>query len=1138
MTNRAPCPRRRWRSILAVALAIGPTACRHQPSDATGAVTARTLGLVYLQENRLDQAEAEFQKVIRIAPDQALGYANLGLVYLRQDRYREAERRLERAVRLDSSNVHIQLMLATVYRLTDRPDQARALLDRLLEAHPADPGVLYAEAELAPPGDSGRADLLARLVAATPRNLAARAELVLALARRGLADSAAAAIEELRQLPPEPPPEVGAALVLALDALRAGRAADAVPDLERWRHRLETTAGYQAGLQEIKGPGGALVGYPVLTFRPNFEIRERIGREAESTLVRFTDATGPAGLAGPPGVANPVIVAGDWDGDGTDDLFAGGRLYHNDGGQLVPVAGGPQWPAPAAAAAVGDVDNDGRLDLYVVGGDGRGRLGLGVDGAPLREAASPDQGLPPAVVRAARFVDFDHDGDLDLVLATDAGLRALRNNLDGTFRDVTVESGLAGGPATDLAYLDFDGDGLLDLYAAGPSGDHLYRNTGLRRFEDVTARAGIGDPRSTVVRVGDYDNDGLLDLALGATGIRLFRNAGDGTFTADPERPPGNDPVTALRFLDYDNDGRLDLVALTDPPAGFRLFRRDDDGGWRDRSSLVPSGSSGLDLAVLDADRDGDEDLVVVGTSGLRMLRNDGGNRSQYLDVRLTGLRTGSGKNNAFGVGARIDVRAGDLYQTRVVTERVTHFGLGDRLKADVVRIEWPNGVPQTVFFPGSSQDVLEQQILKGSCAFLYTWDGERYTFVGDVMWKSALGMPLGIMGSQGSAFAPPAASREHLLIPGDRLRPERGRYRLQLTEELWETAYLDQVRLLAVDHPDSVPILVDEKFVSPAEPAPLRLHHVVGLRPPIAASDERGRDLLPLLRERDSRYVGDFTPTRYQGLVASHDLVLDLGPLGAGRPILALTGWIFPTDASINVALGQARSLERRSPSLEVRDRDGRWRPAIADIGFPSGKDKTVLVDLSGRFPTDDHRVRIRTNLAIHWDQVQVGGAVAGAATVTTLAPLAADLHERGYSRLFRKGGRNGPHWFDYDSVTPVSPWRPIAGRFTRFGDVRPLLEGADDEYVIMAPGDETTVEFDAGALPAIPAGWRRDFVLYTDGWIKDADRNTAHGQTVEPLPFHAIRRYPPGPGDGYPADTAHRRYRAIYNTRAIEFR
>jgi hypothetical protein len=304
---------------------------------------------------------------------------------------------------------------------------------------------------------------------------------------------------------------------------------------------------------------------------------------------------------------------------------------------------------------------------------------------------------------------------------------------------------------------------------------------------------------------------------------------------------------------------------------------------------------------------------------------------------------------------------------------------------------------------------------------------------------------------------------------------------------------------------------------------------------------DERGRDVLPALRASDDVYVGDFTPTRWQGVVEPHDLVLDLGP-EAGRPgtFLFLRGWIYPTDASINVALSQQPDFKVYSPSLEVRDASGRWRTAVADIGFPSGKDKTVVVDLVGKFPTADHRVRLRSNMAIYWDQAFVARDLAGtlapdSVRVTALVPLSADLHFRGFSRMYRKADGRGPWWFAYDEVTRESPWRPITGAFTRFGDVLPLLRAPDDMYVVMAPGDEMTVAFDARSARALPPGWRRDFLLYTDGWIKDSDLNTAHGTTVGPLPFHAVRSYPSATGDTYPGDATRRRYLREYNTRVV---
>ena len=319
--------------------------------------------------------------------------------------------------------------------------------------------------------------------------------------------------------------------------------------------------------------------------------------------------------------------------------------------------------------------------------------------------------------------------------------------------------------------------------------------------------------------------------------------------------------------------------------------------------------------------------------------------------------------------------------------------------------------------------------------------------FVADFMWRSALGMPVGIMGRGADrAYAPASPSEEYVKIPGEALRPKDGEYVLQVTEELWEIAYLDELKLLVVDHPASVDVFVDERFVPPA-PVALRLYQVEKRGRPVAALDHLGRDALPALAEADFDYVADFRPGPYQGITELHDLVLDLGEVRPGEAIkLFLRGWVHPTDASINVAMSQSDAVGVVPLHLQVAEPGGGWRTVIDDLGVPSGKNKIMVTDLTGLLPEFDRRVRIRTNLEVYWDEAFVSvGEPSASLVTTTLSARSADLHERGLSRLYRRGGRFGPHWFDYEDVVGESPWRPLAGPFTRYGDVAPLLEEGD---------------------------------------------------------------------------------------------
>lgn len=1158
--------------------------CRKRAAPVEELFSTRMLGLSYLQRNQLPEAETQFKKLVDLAPDDPLGYADLGLTYLQSGRYQDAERQLRRAHELDPRNADIDLALAKLFALTNRPTDARAILEQARRDAPTNAHVAYALAELEDGSDSAslarREQRLHDVLAVTPANLAVRLALLDVQLRRGEADSAVRQLEEIRRTPPEPPAIARAYLDSTIRRLQAGQVAAAAEPLDRFSHLMQLTKPYQSSLDEVRWTEGPVPGRPVLTFNPKYLIGLRgVRAEAAVDSVRFTDATDNSGLldVARPGTPNAAaatagatlaLASGDVDGDGTDDLLVSAwsaarssvetHLLTVRGGFVrdITAASGITVPNGATFATFADYDNDGWLDLFAIDGRGAGHLFRNRGNGSFEEVTAKGGIAELHGARSGAFVDVDHDGDLDLVLVGSGQRTLYRNNLDGTFTDATTSYGLAGsGDARAVVFGDFDGDGRIDLFIAGAGGNTLLHNGGAQRFSDVTAPSGLVGG-SVAAAVGDYNNDGFLDLFLvGASGdATLWLNRGDGSFRRDTRSSQSLAAVrgaaaAAARFVDYDNDGWLDLLIGAGGQAGsarggLLLLRNDGTGRFVDRSTLLPvalRSAGGGAITVADADDDGDEDFFITDAAGLpHLLRNDGGNSNLAVNVELKALRTGSGKNNDFGIGAKLELRAGDIYQTRVATGRVTHFGLGPHLKADVLRVEWPNGVPQTIYFPGSDQDVVESEMLKGSCALAYTWDGTRFRFVTDAMWRSALGMPLGLMGST-SAFAPAGASREYVRIPGDALRPRDGKYVMQLTEELWETAYADQVHLVAVDHPDSVSIFVDERFVPPG-PVSLRLYSVVrqARHYPESAVDERGNDVLPALRASDDVYVSNFTPTRYQGVVEPHDLVMDLGAdAGRAGTFLFLRGWIYPTDASINVALSQQHAIKLASPSLEVRDASGRWRTVIADIGFPSGKDKTVIVDLAGRFPTADHHVRLRTNMQIYWDEAFVAADASGSVVkTTTLTPTSADLHYRGFSRMYRKGGRYGPYWFAYDDVTKESPWRPIEGRFTRFGDVLPLLRAPDDMYVIMGPGDEATLQFDASSAASLPHGWTRDFLLYTDGWIKDSDLNTAFGTTVEPLPFHAIQAYPGAAADVYPGDTAHQHYLREYDTRVVKRR
>ncbi len=187
---------------------------------------------------------------------------------------------------------------------------------------------------------------------------------------------------------------------------------------------------------------------------------------------------------------------------------------------------------------------------------------------------------------------------------------------------------------------------------------------------------------------------------------------------------------------------------------------------------------------------------------------------------------------------------------------------------------------------------------------------------------------------------------------------------------------------------------------------------------------------------------------------------------------MLFLTGWIQYADTSINVSLSQRRDLAAEGPILEVPDGRGGWKTAIAPMGYPAGKTKTMPVDLSAVLDRSDPRVRIRTNLAIYWDRIVYTVDDDPEPLRLTPAPLlSASLFERGFSRMTRASAES-PHVFVHDDVAGGPRWADMAGRYTRLGEVRELLLSADDRYVVMKGGDAVRLVFD-GSGAAAAARW-----------------------------------------------------------------
>ena len=434
----------------------------------------------------------------------------------------------------------------------------------------------------------------------------------------------------------------------------------------------------------------------------------------------FTDVTEIAGV-GDTGYGHGCAV-GDYNNDGQLDLYVtnygANRLYRNNGdGTFTDVAeiAGVTEPRWSSSCAFADYDSDGHLDLYVVN-----YIVFDIE-------ENPWCGLKEKGIRAYCEPDnFPAQSDT-----------LFRNNGDGTFTDVTKSAGIYNitGKGLGVVWGDYNNDGAPDIYVANDSTENLfYHNSGDGTFEEVGFMIGVALSEDGAAEngmgtaFGDWNNDGWFDLTVTNYAQQtntLYHNDADGFFT-DTTATTKTAQVTypylgwATAFIDYDNDGYQDLFVANghlhenlaelgqQGTYGQRnlLFRNNYDDTFTEVSETLGPGMRLEDVSrgatFADYDLDGDIDIVVTNSNTApRLLRNDGGNQKNWLQVRLVATK---GPTDA--IGARVSIKTGDLTQTHEVRsgdgylsqrDLTLHFGIGDYAQVSSIEVRWQSGTRQLI---------------------------------------------------------------------------------------------------------------------------------------------------------------------------------------------------------------------------------------------------------------------------------------------------------------------------------------------------------------------------------------------------------------------------------------------------------
>ncbi|MGH9328616.1 MAG: FG-GAP-like repeat-containing protein [Terriglobia bacterium] len=1118
--------------------------------------TARSLGKAYYEQGQYTEAVAEFEQVTASGHAAALDHLDLGQALIQANQLDEALEELNTAKEMAPRSVAVEYNLGILYKRELRYPLAEAALRRVLASNPNDVAtwfnlgdVYFAEHKLEP--SLSAFERIVSMGYANGRNFYVAATFhCFTILSRMKQPAEAQKYLKLNMATRNKVPNVS----MQVPALEAGKYG---------KVRIATAPITPAAAQMPKGIVFQTPKSPVLPAyyapSPRFSSPESVGPVAPRSL-------------------SWSVAVGDYNGDGLPDIYLANRgtadsvnhlLRNNGNGTFTDVTAqaGVWGPKISAAMEFVDYNNSGHPSIVIAGLGGLTLYrnnGNGTFTDVTKQAGL--KGNPCELDSDVKAVDIDNDGLLDLVVTAYGNActsrfsprphhfsyifpamvsHLYRNNGDGTFTDITAKAGLESvrGNFRQVIFGDFNNDGYMDLLFLRSDGPPmLFINQGGDKFVDRTAEAGpaMADSHAVQGAVSDFNHDGKFDLALfGPKGYSVLLNQGDAHFEALPGlpaiKPPGPWFTTLGIVADLDGNGFDDLLV------------RDKNGRWHallnhlghfEEAPLKllpfppqPAGTAGGIGGIPDVYmraawliHPGNLDLLgFVPGSSVAFVYQRQGPPPHWINIKLQGY-----KSNKQGIGDVIELKAGNFYD-KVLAQQASSVRVftGDLPKLDVVRVTWPNQVVQNSInvSTDSTITVRESERLASSCPFLYVWNGKRFVFFTDVLGAA----PIGELAPDGTRLRP---NPQDLVRLGSHLKPFDGNYLFQLTDEMREVDYFDRLRLLAVDHPASEDVYSNEIYAP--TPVPQQLYFVRHKLFPISALNGRGENVLPLIRYSDGHYLIDFRRNRIPGFAQMHSLTLNFGRFPPPSHVsLWLRGWVFWTDSNASRALETNHHLKMTDPYLQVRNKDGKWVTVIPDVGLPSGTNRTMRVNLTGKFLTSDHHVRIITNLCIYWDQIFFTTDETRATPSFTLPLVSADLHYRGFSETISDPQHRQPDYFDYAHLMTHAPWNPARGPYTRYGPVRALLTKTDDQVVAMSPGDEITAKFSALDLPPLRPGWRRDFFISIDGYAKDGEPNTAFATSVEPLPFRGMANYPPSQQDSAPANPAYRRYLREYQTR-----
>ena len=789
----------------------------------------------------------------------------------------------------------------------------------------------------------------------------------------------------------------------------------------------------------------------------------------------------------------------------------------------------------------GDINNDGRVDAVVTT-----HKTTWYEHGPNDQWTERSFGESMAVdATVLALVDFDHDGDIDLLVADTSEddtnhLRILYNRLDGSWQsvDLPLDSKKRVSSAT---ILDVDRDGDLDIIASmagfAQSRAAVFVNDRLWSWSRDNKKYGAFESRWIMDAVGYSRNeDGTPMLA--AIEYGSYRDGG----------PAGNLAVWAFESqgpqqISTSYFGRARWLAVVDASGmghpnimvGGTFLNRSFNFLRSPMESIILYDAAGQPIEELTEQMgnryDPPKPAILSGIGAVLFgdefeMRGPGEGRAPVATISFRGRidPTQQMRTNASGIGTAAVARIGtEWVAARQLPWNTSSaqstdpcvIGLGVSPAIDFLSIDWTDGITQSEMnIPKGPHTITETQRQISSCPVIFAWDGSKMGFVTDSLGVGGVGALASIKQDETGRISPvyaPPRPWERIAIPSASIAPKDGRYEIALSEPMEEMTALDGASLKVYDLPPEWNISFDERMgINDPQPTgsaifwrdsmlPVRATVAHGVRPAIDQTDAvRTKDFVAVdPGEIDSRFIGR-TSQKFSLVIEFPQEIQS----GAGDPILLMDGWIEYPYCSTTFAMWQARA-STSPPTFEALDpATGLWITLVKEYGYPAGMPRETAFPISKTsLPKNCTTLRIVTDQELYVDRCRmIWSQVCPQAIERTLPLKSAVVRESGFAKRIPAPQRRPI--YDYEARVPLWDCRKQPGWYTATGvDCSPLVTAIDDAVAIFAAGEEVRLTFDA-AQPALATNWTRAFVLDLNGWCKDMDFLTGDGATVAPLP------------------------------------